>query len=137
MIIKKEGKNPEKIYGGAKGVIVKCKVENVEERRENFNCSCEDCGENIRKKMGYNLTEKKILCEKCEEKDEYKNNDIIIFKAKLKEKSGNLIHKKIEEIFKEEKIEKNKNEEKIICEGCNQEIIISENEKYFYSYQLL
>ena len=131
-----EGKNPEKIYGGAKGVIVKCKVENVEERRENFNCSCEDCGENIRKKMGYNLTEKKILCEKCEEKDEYKNNDIIIFKAKLKEKSGNLIHKKIEEIFKEEKIEKNKNEEKIICEGCNQEIIISENEKYFYSYYI-
>ena len=49
-----EGKHPEKIYGGSKGVIIKCKVENIIERRDNFNCSCEDCGVNIKKKMGYN-----------------------------------------------------------------------------------
>ena len=132
-----ERKYPEKIYGGSKGVIIKCKVDNIEERRDNFNCSCQDCGKLIRKKMGYNLTEKKILCEECEEKDEYKNNDIIIFKGKLPEKNGNLIHKKIEEIFKEKKIEKIKNEEKIICEGCLEEINISENNKYFYSYHII
>ena len=49
-----ENKFPEKIYGGSKGVIVKCKVENIEESRDNFNCSCQDCGNLIRKKMGYN-----------------------------------------------------------------------------------
>ena len=132
-----ERKYPEKIYGGSKGVIIKCKVDNIEERRDNFNCSCQDCGKLIRKKMGYNLTEKKILCEECEEKEEYKNNDIIIFKGKLPEKNGNLIHKKIEEIFGEKKIEKIKNEEKIICEGCLEEINISENNKYFYSYHII
>ena len=26
-----EGKNPEKIYGGSKGVFIKCKVESIEE----------------------------------------------------------------------------------------------------------
>ena len=68
-----DGKYPEKIFGGSKGIIVKCKVENIIEKRDNFNCSCQDCGNNIRKKMGYNLIQKKILCEECEGKDEYKN----------------------------------------------------------------
>ena len=131
-----ENKFPEKIFGGSKGVIIKCKVETIEERRDNFNFSCQDCGNMIRKKMGYNLSNKKILCETCEEKEDYKNDDIIIFKAKLPEKNGSLIHKKIEEIFKDKKIEKIKNEEKIICEGCQEEITISENNKYFYSYYI-
>ena len=132
-----EGKYPEKIYGGSKGVIVKCKVQNIIERRDNFNCACEDCGVNIKKKMGYNLHNKKLLCEECEQKDEYSNNDVIIFKAKLPEKDEKLIHKKLEDIFKEEKIEKINNNEKIICEGCSEEIIVSEKHKYFYSYHLI
>ena len=132
-----DGKYPEKIFGGSKGIIVKCKVENIIEKRDNFNCSCQDCGNNIRKKMGYNLMQKKILCEECEGKDEYKNDDIIIFKAKLPDKNENLIQKKIDEIFGEEKIEKIKNEEKIICEGCLEEIIISDKNKYFYSYHII
>ena len=132
-----EGKNPEKIYGGSKGVIIKCKVENIIERRDNFNCICEDCGINIKKKMGYNINNKKLLCEICEQKDEYNNNDIIIFKAKLPEKDENLIHKKLEDIFKEEKIEKINNDEKIICEGCFEEITLSEKNKYFYSYYIV
>ena len=132
-----EGKYPEKIYGGAKGVIIKCKAENIIAERDNFNCTCEVCGMNIKKKMGYNLTEKKILCEECEEKDEYKNNDIIIFKAKLPEKNERLIHDKINQIFKDAKIEKIKNEEKIICEGCLEEITISQENKYFYSYHII
>ena len=132
-----DGKYPEKIFGGSKGIIVKCKVENIIEKRDNFNCSCQDCGNNIRKKMGYNLMQKKILCEECEGKDEYKNDDIIIFKAKLPDKNENLIQKKIDEIFGEEKIEKIKNEKKIICEGCLEEIIISDKNKYFYSYHII
>ena len=132
-----EGKYPEKIYGGSKGVIIKCKTENIIAERDNFNCNCEDCGINIKKKLGYDLNKKKLLCEECEEKDEYKNNDIIIFKAKLPENSVKLIHDKINQVFKEEKIEKIKNEEKIICEGCLEEISISEKNKYFYSYHII
>ena len=132
-----ENKNPEKIFGGSQGVMIKCKVDNIVENRDNFYCACEDCGKNIRKKMGYNLTNKKILCEECEEKEEYNNNDVIIFKAKLPEMKENLIHKKIEEIFKEKRIEKNKNEEKLICEGCSEEITISEKNKYFYTYHII
>ena len=132
-----EGKYPEKIFGGSRGVIIKCKAENIIAERDNFNCNCELCGINIKKKLGYDLTEKKILCEQCEEKDEYKNNDIIIFKAKLPEKNSKLIHDKINQIFKETKIEKIKNEEKIICEGCLEEIKLSQENKYFYSYHII
>ena len=131
-----EGKNPEKIYGGSKGVIIKCKVENIEELRDNFNCICLDCNKNIYRKMIFIINDKKLICEECSLKDEYQNKDIIVFKAKLDEKN-NLISEKLDEIFKNQKIEKEKNENNnLICEGCLQEIILDSKNKFYYSYYI-
>ena len=133
-----EGKNPEKIYGGSKGIIIKCKVENVEELRDNFNCTCVDCKKNIYKKMIYDIDDKRLICEECCKKDEYENKNIIIFKARLSEKNNNLILSKLDEIFKDNKIEKEKNEKnKLICEGCLEEITLDSKNKYYYIYHIL
>ena len=130
-----EGKNPEKIYGGSKGIIIKCKVESIEELRDNFNCTCFDCNENIYKKMIYNLNNKILLCEECSGKEDYQIQDNIVFKARLPDKHKQLVLGKLEDIFKGEKIEKEKNENnELICEGCNQKIIINSKNKYYYTY---
>ena len=129
-----EGKNPEKIYGGSKGVIIKCKSEIIKELRDNFNCICLDCNKVIYGKMGYNIEDKKLICDECSENEINKNKNIIIFKARLPEKNSNLTLEKIKEIFNEQKIEKEKNENKLICEGCKEEIIINEINKYYYTY---
>ena len=129
-----EGKYPEKIFGGSKGVIIKCKSENMKELRDNFNCLCLDCDKNIYGKMAYIIEEKKIICEECAESDIHKNNNIIIFKARLPEKNSILTLEKINEIFNNQIIEKEKNENKVICEGCKEEIIINEMNKYYYTY---
>ena len=131
-----DGKNPEKIFGGSKGVIVKCKVEKIEELRDNFDCLCSDCNKNIYHKMGCNINDKKLLCEECSEKDEYQSKDIIIFKAKLPEKN-NFILEKVEDIFGDQKIEKEKNENKLVCEGCLQKIVINQKNKFYYTYHII
>ena len=131
-----DGKNPEKIFGGSKGVIVKCKVEKIEELRDNFDSLCSDCNKNIYHKMGCNINDKKLLCEECSEKDEYQNKDIIIFKAKLPEKN-NFILEKVEDIFGDQKIEKEKNENKLTCEGCLQNIVVNQKNKFYYTYHII
>jgi len=94
-----EGKNPEKIYGGSKGVIIKCKSENIKELRDNFNCICLDCNKVIYGKMGYNIEDKKLICDECSENEINKNKNIIIFKARLPEKNSNLTLEKISSSF--------------------------------------
>ena len=86
--------------------------------------------------MGCNINDKKLLCEECSEKDEYQSKDIIIFKAKLPEKN-NFILEKVEDIFGEQKIEKEKNENKLICEGCLQNIEINQKNKFYYTYHII
>ena len=129
-----EGKNPDKIYGGSKGVVVKCKVENIEELRDDFNCLCSNCNSKIFRKMFYDINDKKLICVECSENETNKNKEFIVFKARLPEKNSNLLLEKIQEIFKDQTFVKEKNEKKIICEGCNEEIVINSSNKYYYTY---
>ena len=125
-----DGKNPEKIYGGSKGVIVKCLVEKIEELRDNFEVICDNCKNNVYDSLIYDINDNKLLCKNCS--DDNKNENIV-FKAKLKRN----VYEKLNEIFKDfKKFQKEENEEDLICEGCNQKIILTEDEKYYYSYIL-